>query len=120
MLTGHVGFILDNTGELFHRELRRIAHYGNLWEEWFEATPGEWSARDHRSITRSFSGLAKLVFPGGVMSKDDAELLLRMAIELRLRVRLQLHRMDAREFPLTAFTYRDRGRGERRVVEAEA
>ncbi len=44
MLTGHVGFILDYISELFHRDLRRIAHYGTLWEQWFEATPGQWSA----------------------------------------------------------------------------
>ncbi len=46
LLTTHVGFILDYASELFHRELRRIAHYGSLWEQWFQATPGQWSARD--------------------------------------------------------------------------
>ncbi len=116
MLTSHVGFILDYTGELFHRELRRIGHYGALWEQWFEATPGEWSARDLRSVNRTFSGLTKLLHPSGVMTKDEAEDLLRLALELRLRVRWQLHRIDAREFPLTAFSYVDRGTGERKVV----
>jgi len=60
-----------------------------------------------RSINRTFSGLAKLIFPSGEMTKDDARLLLRLAIELRLRVRVELHRMSPREFPLTEFTYRD-------------
>ena len=114
LLTSHVGFILDYTSELFHRELRRIGHYGSLWEQWFEATPGEWSARDLRSVNRTFSGLTKLVFPSGVMGKDDARLLLHLALELRLRVRVQLHRIAPHEFPLTAFTYRDRETG---VVE---
>jgi hypothetical protein len=33
MLTSHVGFILDYTSEIFHRELRRISSYGNLWDQ---------------------------------------------------------------------------------------
>jgi len=112
MLTGHVGFILDYTSELFHRDLRRIAHYGTLWEQWFEATPGQWSARDQRSVNRTFSGLTKLIFPSGYMTKEDARLLLRLALELRLRVRLQLNTMSPQEFPLTEFTYADRETGE--------
>lgn len=119
MLTSHVGFILDYTGELYHRELRRIGHYGALWEKWFEATPGEWSARDLRSVNRSFSGLTKLLHPSGVMTKDEAEDLLRLALELRLRVRWQLHRIDTREFPLTTFSFLDRHSAEKRVVSIE-
>ena len=42
------------------------------------------------------------------MTKDDARLLLRMALELRLRVRVQLHTISPQEFPLTHFTYTDR------------
>ena len=115
MITGHVGFILDYTSELFHRDLRRIGHYGGLWERWFEATPGEWSARDKRSINRSFSGLTKLIFPDGEMTQDDAHLLLRLSIELRLRVRHQLNKIDPKEFPLTSFSYREKETGAQHV-----
>jgi predicted ATP-dependent Lon-type protease len=45
LLTRHVGFILDYTSEIFHRELRRIGGYSVLWEQWFEAPRAEWSAR---------------------------------------------------------------------------
>ncbi len=120
MLTDHVGFILDYTSELFHRELRRIGHYGSLWERWFEAPANQWSARDLRSVNRTFSGLTKLVFPSGGMTKDDARLFLELALELRLRVRLQLHRMNPQEFPLTEFTYRDLGTGTLSRVTVEA
>jgi ATP-dependent Lon protease len=119
-ITRHVGFILDYTSELFHRELRRIGHYGSLWERWFDAPPGEWSARDRRSINRTFSGLTKLIFPSGEMEKDDARLMLRMALELRLRVRLQLHKMSPQEFPLTSFSYIDRETGTTDQVEIAA
>ena len=114
MLTPHVGFILDYTSEIFHRELRRIGSYGSLWEQWFEAPLGQWSARDMRSINRTFSGLTKLIFPSGVMEKEDARLLLRLAIELRLRVLVQLHIMNEREFHVTELSFRDR---ETREVE---
>jgi ATP-dependent Lon protease len=119
LITSHVGFMLDYTAELFHRELRRIGTYGALWERWFEAPAGQWSARDLRSINRTFSGLTKLIFPDGVLEKEDARLLLRLALELRLRVRLQLHQMSPREFPLTAFSYHDRETGATETVSVE-
>lgn len=119
LLTDHVGFILDYTSEMFHRELRRISSYGLLWEQWFEAARDEWSARDLRSVVRTFSGLTKLIFPDGVMTKDDARLLLRLALELRLRVRVQLHTLSPAEFPLCEFSYRDRETGQIEVVHLE-
>lgn len=112
MFTPHVGFILDYISELFHRDLRNIGHYGTLWERWFDRPEGQWSARDKRSIDRSFSGLTKLIFPDGVMQKEDARLLLELAIDLRLRVRMQLHEIDPKEFGLTGFSYVDRESGE--------
>ncbi len=59
LITNHVGFILDYTSEVFHRELRRIGHYGSLWEEWFKSPRGEWSARDHRSINPNIFRLSE-------------------------------------------------------------
>lgn len=116
LLTSHVGIILDYTSELFHRELRHVSGYGNLWEQWFAAPAGQWSTRDMRSVNRTFSGLTKLIFPLGVMEKGDAELLLRLALELRLRVRQQLHHISPHEFPLTEFAYVDRETGKRKTV----
>lgn len=116
MLTPHVGFILDYTSELFHRELRRINNYGTLWERWFEAPLGQWSTRDQRSINRTFSGLTKLIFPTGVMEKEDARTLLEMAMELRLRVLLQLHAINSHEFHTTELSYIDRDTREMRTV----
>lgn len=117
MFTFHVGFILDYTSELFHRELRRITNYGTLWERWFEAPLGQWSARDLRSVNRTFSGLTKLIFPSGVMEKEDARMLLELAMELRLRVLNQLHIMNSKEFCATELTYIDRETREKRMVE---
>jgi ATP-dependent Lon protease len=108
LLTQHVGFILDYTSEIFHRELRRIGNYGTLWEQWFEAPLGQWSARDMRSISRTFSGLTKLIFPSGILEKEDARILLELAVELRLRVLMQLHTISSQEFHVTELSYIDR------------
>lgn len=118
-LTKHTGLILDYASEIFHRELRPL-DYGDLWEQWFDAPPEEWSVRDRRSISRTFSGLAKLIFPTGQLTKAEALPLLRLALELRLRVRVQLHRINAQEFPLTAFTFIDRETGQTEEVRIVA
>jgi len=119
MLTPHVGFILDYTSEIFHRELRRISSFGSLWDQWFDYPVGQWSARDLRSINRTFSGLTKLIFPAGIMEKEDARMLLRLAIELRLRVLVQLHTMNEQEFHVTKLSFRDRETGEVETVRVE-
>lgn len=82
-------------------------------------THAQWSARDLRGVNRTFSGLTKLIFPDGVMIKEDARLLLRHSLELRLRVRQQLNVMSPHEFPLTEFAYVDNESEDREVVRAE-
>ncbi len=119
MFTPHVGFILDYTSEIFHRELRNIGNYGTVWERWFESPLGQWSARDMRSINRTFSGLTKLIFPSGVMEKEDAHMVLRLAIELRLRVLVQLHTMNEQEFHVTELSFKDRETGGVETVRVE-
>lgn len=119
MFTPHVGFILDYTSELFHRDLRRIGNYGTLWDQWFEMPLGQWSARDQRSINRTFSGLAKLIFPSGIIEKEDAQMLLDIAIELRLRVLLQLHIINSQEFCTTQLSYVDKQTGETKTIRIE-
>lgn len=69
-----------------------------------------------RSINRTFSGLTKLIFPSGVMEKEDARMLLELAMELRLRVLKQLNIMNSMEFRITELPYIDKGTGEENVV----
>ncbi len=51
------------------------------------------------------------MFPSGQLTKEDARLLLNLALELRLLVRVQLHTMSPQEFGLVEFTYVDRESG---------
>jgi len=53
------------------------------------------------------------------MEKEDARMLLRLAIELRLRVLVQLHIMNEQEFHVTELSFRDRENGEVEVVRVE-
>ena len=51
------------------------------------------------------------------MENEDAHMLLRLTIELRLRVLVQLHTMNEQEFHVTELSFRDRETGE--VVRVE-
>ena len=45
------------------------------------------------NINGTFSGLTKPIFPSGVMEMENTRMLLRLSIQLRLRVLVQLHIM---------------------------
>ena len=70
-----------------------------------------------RSINHTFSGLTKLIFPSGNLEKEDARILLEMAMELRLCVLVQLNKINNYEFPHTELSYRDRETGEQKAVQ---
>ena len=53
--------------------------------------------RDEKAIKKTFSGLAKLLFPGQEMNRNECMLLLQYAIDGRKRVKRQLAEM-ATEF----------------------
>lgn len=76
-------------------------------------------ARDRRSVNKTCSGLTRLIFPSGEMTRDGALMLLCLALELRLRVRIQLHTISPQEFPLTSFSFNDTDTGEQMTVRIE-
>jgi predicted ATP-dependent Lon-type protease len=53
------------------------------------------------------------------MEKEDARMVLRLAIELRLRVLVQLHSMNEQEFHVTELSFRDRETDEIETVRIE-
>ncbi len=95
------GFISDYFCEIMH-ELRRIDVSGLLKSrfELFDASgsgPGL-TSRDVRAIYKTLSGLLKLLYPHGLVTDDQLEEVLLLAIEGRQRVRNQLHLMAPGEF----------------------
>jgi ATP-dependent Lon protease len=71
------------------------------------------------NVAHAFSGLTNLIFPNGQMTKEDARLVLRLGLELRLRASRQTPTISPDEFPLTSFSYRDRETGDSEVVAIE-
>ena len=58
----------------------------------------EFNKRDEIAVRKTFSGLCKLLFPDGSLTKPYAEMLLAYAVEGRRRVKEQLKIMAGVEF----------------------
>lgn len=58
----------------------------------------DFNRRDEIGVRKTFSGLAKLIFPDGKMDREDVRMLLEYAIEGRRRVKEQLKTMAGIEF----------------------
>ena len=76
----------------------------------------EFNRRDEIGVRKTFSGLAKLVFPDGNMSKEDVRMLLEYAIEGRRRVKEQLKIMAGIEFINVKLGYTDAENSSESVV----
>ncbi len=95
ILTEHYGFITDCISEFCHEMRKR--DYGHLLDQHFRLN-SEFNKRDEIGVRKTFSGLAKLLFPDKQMSKEDATRVLEYAIEGRRRVKEQLKIMAGVEF----------------------
>lgn len=95
LLTEHYGLITDCLSE-FCKEMRR-RDYTHLIDEYFRLN-SDFNKRDEIGVRKTFSGLAKLLFPDQNMGKEDVRWLLEYAIEGRRRVKEQLKIMAGVEF----------------------
>lgn len=93
-LSSGVGFKADYIGEIFHA-LRSRVEFDKFVEERGHFI-GTKDLRDKKAIMKMASGFLKLLFPNlkHVEDKDFIDYCLRPAIELRQRVRDQLHYLD--------------------------
>lgn len=85
------GFIVDYLSELL-RELRK-ADYSDLLHQTIELD-GSLTTRDKTAVWKSFSGLAKLIYPDKNITDDELTELLDFAVEGRKRVKDQLYIID--------------------------
>ena len=95
LLTGHYGLITDCLSE-FCKEMRRKDFTHHI-DRYFRFN-SDFNKRDEIAVRKTFSGLAKLLFPDEAMDKDDVRWLLDYAIEGRRRVKEQLKIMAGVEF----------------------
>lgn len=101
MFSSGYGFVVDYLAEIL-RHLRGDDH-SDRYKDSFQLS-SDISTRDRDGVNKTFSGLMKILFPGGGASKDEVEELLRLAIEGRKRVKDQLMRIDT-TYPDTNFSY---------------
>ncbi len=95
LFTNHFGLISDCLSEFLHA--MRNYDFTNNFSEFYKLN-NDFNVRDEQAVRRTFSGLAKLIYPNGVMTKEDIKELLIYAIECRRRVKEQLRKMTATEF----------------------
>jgi ATP-dependent Lon protease len=100
--TGY-GFVVDYIAEVLKH--LRTEDFTGLYKPHFEIS-SEVSTRDQTGIEKTFSGLMKIIHPGGQASPEEISELLGFAMECRRRVREQLLRIDS-TFKANDFIYRD-------------
>lgn len=111
--TDDYGFITDYLSE-FIRELRK-EQYGDALDHYFRLGKNL-NQRDTIAVRRMVDGYLKLVYPDGEFSKDDLEEILKLALEMRRRVKEQLKKLGGMEFYDVNFSYIDNETFEERYV----
>lgn len=114
LFTCHYGLISDCFSEFCHA--MRKYDFTNSFGEYFELN-GNFKTRDDTSVRRTFSGLAKLIYPDENIDKEQARELLEYAIECRRRVKEQLRKMNPAEYSDVGLGYIDLETGEEHVVQ---
>lgn len=111
--TDEYGFITDYLAE-FIRELRK-EQYGDALDRYFRLGKNL-NQRDTIAVRRMVDGYLKLIYPDGRFTKDDLEEVLRLALEMRRRVKEQLKKLGGMEFYDVNFSYIDNETFEERYV----
>ena len=102
--TDDFGFITDYFAE-FIRELRKT-QASDAFDQYFKLGKNL-NQRDTIAVRKIVSGLVKLIYPDGNYTKEDLEEILRIALEMRRRVKEQLKKLGGMEFYDVNFSYID-------------
>lgn len=104
LFTDHFGLVSDFLSECF-TQLRGQSRVSTLQGRVFWG--GALSGRDLNAVNKTVSGLLKLVYPdsSAQVNDEDLEWAVRLALEVRRRVKEQQKRIGAAEFRNTHFSY---------------
>lgn len=102
--TDDFGFITDYLAE-FLRELRK-EQFGDILDRYFKLGKNL-NQRDTIAVRKIVGGLIKLVYPNGIITKEQLEEILKFALEMRRRVKEQLKKLGGMEFYDVNFSYID-------------
>lgn len=111
--TDHYGFVVDYLAEAL-RALRKH-NYTEMIDRHF-SLGAHLNARDVKAVRKTVSGLIKLIYPHGEMSRDELAEITELAIEGRRRVKEQLKKLGSFEYHQTSFSYIDNETREERFV----
>ncbi len=111
--TDHYGFVVDYLAEAL-RELRKH-NFTEVIDRHF-SLGSHLNARDVKAVRKTVSGLVKLIYPHGEMSRDELAEIVELALEGRRRVKEQLKKIGSFEYHQTSFSYTDNETREERFV----
>ena len=114
LFTKSYGLISDCFSEFCHA--MRKYDFTNSFSEYFSLN-NNFNTRDTIAVGRTFSGLAKLIYPDEQMTKEETREILEYAIECRRRVKEQLRKMTPGEFSDVDLGYIDNDTDEEYIVE---
>lgn len=104
LVTNHFGLVSDFLSECWS-QLRNQSRVSELQSRVFFG--GALSGRDTNAVNKTVSGLLKLLYPSAdvPVPDEDLEWAVRIAMEVRRRVKEQQKRVGAAEFRNTHFSY---------------
>lgn len=104
LVTNHFGLVSDFLSECW-TQLRNQSRVSELQNRVFFG--GALSGRDTNAVNKTVSGLLKLLHPSAedTVAEEDLEWAVRIAMEVRRRVKEQQKRVGAAEFRNTHFSY---------------
>lgn len=111
--TDDFGFITDYLSEVL-RTLRKDQQ-GDALDKYYKLGKNL-NQRDTIAVRKMVSGLIKLVYPDGDYTKEQLEEVLRVALEMRRRVKEQLKKIGGMEFYDVNFSYIDNETFEEKYV----
>lgn len=113
LFTRGYGLISDCFSEFCHA--MRIYDFTDAFGGYFKLNDNH-NTRDETAVSRTFSGMAKLIYPDKKMTKEETRELLEYCIECRRRVKEQLRKMNPAEFSDVELGYIDLDTGEEHIV----
>ena len=111
--TNHYGFVVDYLAEAL-RELRKHT-FTEVFDRDF-SLGSHLKSRDVKAVRKTVSGLVKLIYSNGDLSKEEIAELVELALEGRRRVKEQLKKMGSFEFHQTSFSLIDNETREEKFV----
>src|SRR6516225_5014691 len=111
--TDHYGFVVDYLAEAL-RELRKH-NFTEAIDRYF-SLGSHLNARDVKAVRKTVSGLVKMLYPHGEVTKEELAGLVDLALEGRRRVKEQLKKMGSFEYHQTSFSLIDNDTREEKFV----